>query len=41
MTKISVMALMALSLAMAGCAAKNDAFAKEDKPVYSIPVPLA
>lgn len=41
MAKISLIALTVLSLVVAGCAAKSESAAKEDKPVYSIPVPLA
>ena len=41
MTRTSLMILTALSLAMAGCAEKPESSVKDDKPVYSIPVPLA
>ncbi|WP_420606137.1 hypothetical protein [Novosphingopyxis sp.] len=40
MKKIGLIGLTVLALAVAGCAAKSES-AKTDKPVYSIPVPLA
>jgi|OM-RGC.v1.038647505 hypothetical protein len=41
MTRISLIALSILALATAGCAEKSEVAAKDDKPVYTIPVPLA
>lgn len=41
MAKLYLIVLTTFALALAGCAEKSESSAKDDKPVYSIPVPLA
>jgi len=40
MTRLALIGLSAISLALGGCAEKSEV-AQKEKPVYSVPVPLA